>query len=314
MAAQGIVEFPEGSGTLYFAYHDQLLAEMYDGNRQYERNIAFDRIYINATDRTLLPVATTPSWLRPARFLDPYQTVPAVTMAEGSLGMQSIPALDTAAGALPLALGYVTLGAWTRVRFVDFGAVCAAQLLVRAASPLGATIEVYLDSMQGSPLATCAVPATQSFGSWVNVSCALSGCATGVHDLYFNFTDAGAAYYLLNLEWWQFLGGQTSGQAPPATRVAVALETAAGFVAAAAVGAAVTASAAAPQPVTLADNEDGTWALLLPALQRFACVAADGTLTASATTATAPCARSEGKGKRKRKREGKTGKKCAMFG
>jgi len=59
-------------------------------------------------------------------------------------------------------------------------------------------IEIYVDSMQGSPAGICFVNNTGSSLPYTTVSCNLSTAVTGVHDVYLKFTGS------VNLNWFQF--------------------------------------------------------------------------------------------------------------
>merc|ERR1712166_1705791 len=86
---QGMFEFPPDSGNHYFAYHTRKLSKERSQYLGYQRNIALDRVHVNTTDRRLLPVTATPSWLRPVKYLDPFAMTPAFTMAGNSIGINT---------------------------------------------------------------------------------------------------------------------------------------------------------------------------------------------------------------------------------
>ena len=120
---QGMVEFPAGSGLYYLAYHNQKLRQ--DRNISVAgRNIALDRLYINETDGALLPVTSTPQWLRPLKYLDPYLQTAAFQMASCSPGVDTEPCRDAASrtpGAQALNLHGLVDQSYVHVRAVDFG-------------------------------------------------------------------------------------------------------------------------------------------------------------------------------------------------
>ena len=208
----------------------------------------------------LLPVSSTPSWVKQLKYLDPYSRVPATLSAAMSAGLDTEPCAEGGRN-----LGFISNNAVLMVRGVDFGAPPgAASLTLRAASPLsGGTVTVLLD---GTPIGPpCAIPNTGDWQVFGNASCVLrAGAATGIAgNLSFVFNGPGAAG-LMNLLFWSFEGGAASGGAPPPAAAAVALRAAAtGLYACAAddAGAVVTPSGSAPCRWTLEDLEDGTWAL-----------------------------------------------------
>jgi hypothetical protein len=84
---------------------------------------------------------------------------------------------------------------------VDFGSG-ANSIDVRVASNnSGGTIEVRLDSLNGTLAGTVAVPSTGGWQSWQTKSGSISG-ATGVHTVYLKFT--GGTGNLFNLLWFKF--------------------------------------------------------------------------------------------------------------
>lgn len=84
---------------------------------------------------------------------------------------------------------------------VDFGSG-ANSIDVRVASNnSGGTIEVRLDSLNGTLAGTVAVPGTGGWQSWQTKSGPISG-ATGVHTVYLKFT--GGTGNLFNLLWFKF--------------------------------------------------------------------------------------------------------------
>jgi glucosylceramidase len=68
----------------------------------------------------------------------------------------------------------------------------------------GGTLQFYLDSIGGTPIASVAIPSTGGWETWQTASASASG-ATGVHDLYVVFTaPSSGATSLGNFNWFQF--------------------------------------------------------------------------------------------------------------
>ena len=65
----------------------------------------------------------------------------------------------------------------------------------------GGIIEIFLDSIAGTPIGTCSVANTSGFQNWTVQSCKVSK-EKGVHDVYFVFK--GAEGDLFYFDWWQF--------------------------------------------------------------------------------------------------------------
>jgi glucosylceramidase len=100
-------------------------------------------------------------------------------------------------------LGYISPGAYTVYKNVDFGA-SVSQVNVRTASDgNGGTATFYLGSMTGTPIATVNLPVTGGWQAWTNASSTVSG-ASGVHDLYVVFGGGGTSQSISNINWFQF--------------------------------------------------------------------------------------------------------------
>ena len=326
---QGIVEFPEGSGRWLFAYHTRKLARERGEYVGYQRNIALDALYFSgpgsasfplppalpwlagdASAPGIVPVTATPSWLRMARYLDPFAPQRAVTTAYMSPGLDSEPCSEGG-----LNLGFVTNGSFTTVRGADFGpggagggggGSGATAVTFRVATPLsGGAISLVLDGA-ALPAATCALPSTGDWQNWQDVSCSLPAPITGVHDLAFVFSGPGSTG-LFNVASWRFSGpGAASGASPPPVAVLVAVRAmSSGLYLQASAdpnsdGVLTPSGAAPPDPsalFTLVDNEDGTYSLQAaagsPAAGLFVCAedAGSGPLCAHSASVADACTR-----------------------
>lgn len=103
-------------------------------------------------------------------------------------------------------LGYISPGAYTVYKNVDFGSGTPAltEVNVRTASGgNGGTATFYLDSMTSTPIATVNLPVTGGWQTWQTVTNSVTG-ASGVHDLYVVFTGGGATASIANVNWFQF--------------------------------------------------------------------------------------------------------------
>jgi len=100
-------------------------------------------------------------------------------------------------------LGFLTPGAITVYKNVDFGA-SVSQVTVRTASNgNGGTASFYLDSSVGTPIATATLPVTGGWQTWQNVTAPVTG-ASGVHTLYVIFAGGGSTASIANVNWFQF--------------------------------------------------------------------------------------------------------------
>lgn len=100
-----------------------------------------------------------------------------------------------------LDVGYIQNGNYLVFNNIDFGGGAVSFNARVASNAGGGNIELYLDSLNGTQIGTCAVPNTTGWQTWVTRSCPVSG-ASGRHDLYLKFT--GTDFYLFNINWWQF--------------------------------------------------------------------------------------------------------------
>jgi hypothetical protein len=98
-------------------------------------------------------------------------------------------------------IGCIQNGSYLVFKNVYFGGGAVSFDARVASAAGGGNIELYLDSLTGTQVGTCAVTNTGGWQTWVTKSCPVSG-ATGRHDLYLKFT--GGSGYLFNVNWWKF--------------------------------------------------------------------------------------------------------------
>jgi len=99
-------------------------------------------------------------------------------------------------------VGYIGNGSYLVFKNIDFGGGAISFNARVASNASGGNIELYLDSMTGPQIGTCAVSNTGGWQTWTTRSCPVSGAA-GPHDLYLKFTGGGG--YLFNVNWFQFI-------------------------------------------------------------------------------------------------------------
>ena len=185
-------------GNWYVAYHNRYVAQQNGIPTTYKRNVCLDALNYNP-DGTMQQVVFTTDGLDQFKYLNPYTRVEAETMAAQS-GIFTAPCV---AGGMNVT--DITNGTWTMVRGVDFRGSGATNFVARiAGAGAGGNIELRRDSLNGTLIGTCVVPATGGWQTWAEVSCAVSSAAArDVHDLYLKFTGAGATN-LFNFDWWRF--------------------------------------------------------------------------------------------------------------
>lgn len=98
-------------------------------------------------------------------------------------------------------IGYIENGDYVVYKSIDFGNGASRFNARIASATSGGNIEIRLDSVSGSLIGTCPIPATGDWQTWVTANCSVSG-VTGKHDLYLKFT--GDSGYLFNLNWMKF--------------------------------------------------------------------------------------------------------------
>jgi arabinoxylan arabinofuranohydrolase len=190
------------AGGEYVAYHNRYLA-MINGlaTNTYRRNVCFDAVVYNANG-SIQQVNATTNGLTQLKNLNPFKRVEAETMAQQS-GITTEPCSEGG-----LNVTSITNGDWTMVRGVSFGSSGATGFTARVASAAGGgSIELRLDSLAGTLIGTCAVPATGGTQTWTTASCPVSG-ATGVHDVFFKFSGS------FNFNYWQFQSATPPLSAP----------------------------------------------------------------------------------------------------
>ena len=99
-------------------------------------------------------------------------------------------------------VGYIGNGSYLVFKNIDFGGGAISFNARVASNASGGNIELYLDSLTGPQIGTCAVSNTGGWQTWTTRSCPVSGAA-GPHDLYLKFTGGGG--YLFNVNWFQFI-------------------------------------------------------------------------------------------------------------
>jgi MYXO-CTERM domain-containing protein len=96
-------------------------------------------------------------------------------------------------------------GDYIKVKEVEFGAGATSFDARVAAASGGGAIELRLDRIDGTLIATCPVASTGGNQTWAAQSCAVTG-ATAKHDLFLRFTGSGFKF-----DWWQFTGPGAPG-------------------------------------------------------------------------------------------------------
>lgn len=96
-------------------------------------------------------------------------------------------------------VGFIENDDYIMFRKVDFED--GARSLTARLSGREANIEIYLDSISGTPVSVCKFDGTSGFQDWQDITFNIS-TITGVHNLYLKFT--GGEGYLLNINYFMF--------------------------------------------------------------------------------------------------------------
>ncbi|MFF7791282.1 carbohydrate-binding protein [Streptomyces sp. NPDC007991] len=133
---------------------------------------------------------------------DAYSTIQAENYLNAS-GVQGETTADTGGG---VDIGHIADGDWAEYPKVVFGTQAATQFKVRvasgAASGVNGVIEVRLDSLSSTPVASVPVSNTGGWQTWTTKTADLSGI-TGTHTVYLAFT-SGQSEEFCNINWFTF--------------------------------------------------------------------------------------------------------------
>ena len=134
--------------------------------------------------------------------LSPEKSVPAVSAfetieAESYAVQEGIRTEDLSAGGQNI--GFIENGDYTMYRKVDFGTGARSFKGLLSGNP--AVIELYLDSISGTPAASVSFPGTSGFSDYQSFEFTIP-TITGTHNLYLRFT--GGEGYLLNADSFVF--------------------------------------------------------------------------------------------------------------
>ncbi|HEX2958075.1 MAG TPA: carbohydrate-binding protein [Chitinispirillaceae bacterium] len=98
---------------------------------------------------------------------------------------------------------------YIKVKGVDFKNGGPKLFEARVASGAsGGSIELYIDSINGTKIGTCTFQGTNGWQNWVTKTCEVNDIS-GKHDLFFKFT--GGNGLLFNFNWWKFTPATGTG-------------------------------------------------------------------------------------------------------
>ncbi|MBN1974492.1 MAG: carbohydrate-binding protein [Sedimentisphaerales bacterium] len=182
-------------GQWYCVYHNRYQAGIDGVSTTEHRNICLDRMEYNP-DGTIQPVVPTIDGLTQLKCLDPCIRVEAETIAQQS----GIKTETCSEGGMNVTS--IENGDWIRLRGVDFGTDANSFGARVASTHFSGSIELRLDSLNGTVIGTCFVPNTGDAQTWTTAYCSIYE-ASGIHDLYLKFK-GDQDKNLFNINWWQF--------------------------------------------------------------------------------------------------------------
>jgi arabinoxylan arabinofuranohydrolase len=179
----------------YITYHAATVDRDMGWNAGY-RSTFVDRLELNEKGLPA-PSRGTYAGVAQTQALDPYVKVNGAT-AESMAGATTelAEAADKKAGTGTMMTVSTTPGGWVCVSGADFGTEGAGKIRAAVRSEVPGRIEVAADSPDGQAIAAMEIPACEEN---TEVEAVLSVTLTGVHDVYFRFTESGTA-----LAEWKF--------------------------------------------------------------------------------------------------------------
>lgn len=189
----GVIDF---KGKSYLFYHTGLLPE----GGSYGRSSAIEEFTYNH-DGTIPVITISKVGVQPVGTINPFERNEAETIAwsekcttaEKEIGNVYVTGIRT--------------GGFIKVRAVDFGTDAPKRFSAAIAAGLdGGILEVRLDSVAGSKIASIEVPRTGGWNNWETLKSSVTGDVAGIRDVYFVFRGQNitAGRELFNFDYWRF--------------------------------------------------------------------------------------------------------------
>lgn len=179
----------------YITYHAATVDKTMGWNAGY-RSTFVDKLALNEAGLPA-PSKGTYKGVEQVKPLNPYETVNGATAASmAGVTTKLANEEDWKAGTGPMVAVSEEPQGWVAVSGADFGEKGAASVRVTARSEKAVRIEVIPDSLGNEPIATLEIPASETDMEVIAVS---DKPLTGIHDIYFRFSETGTA-----LVEWQF--------------------------------------------------------------------------------------------------------------
>jgi hypothetical protein len=179
-------------GNSYFFYHNGALP----GGGGFTRSVCVEQFKYNE-DGTFPTINMTLEGVTPVGNVNPY-TRNEAEMIAWQYGIKTEPCSQGGMNVCD-----IDDGDYIKVCSVDFGNVGARTFTASVSSALdGGSIELHLDSPDGTVIGILPVPCTGSWDNWETATTNISG-AVGVHNLYFLFKGE-ATENLFKVDYWRF--------------------------------------------------------------------------------------------------------------
>jgi hypothetical protein len=185
----GIIDY---KGNSYFFYHNGALP----GGSGFTRSVCVEEFQYN-NDGTFPVLHMTEEGVSPVGYINPYDRNEAETIA-WEYGIKTEPCSQGGINVCD-----IDDEDYIKVSNVDFGEYGPESFSVCIASANnGGTIEIHLDSLEGTLLGTITVTNAGSWDNWRIVTTGVNN-AVGVHDLYFVF-HGDSSGNLFKWDYWRF--------------------------------------------------------------------------------------------------------------
>lgn len=185
----GIADF---KGNSYFFYHNGALP----GGSGFTRSVCVEQFKYNA-DGTFPTINMTIEGVTPVGNLNPYVRNEAVTIS-WEYGIKTEPCSQGGMNVCD-----IDDGDYIKVCCVDFGDIGAGTFTASVSSASnGGTIELHMDSPDGTVIGILPVPCTGGWDNWKTATTNISGAA-GIHNLYFLFKGESTGN-LFKVDYWKF--------------------------------------------------------------------------------------------------------------
>jgi len=198
------------NGKYYITYHAQTLGKAI-GNTKGYRSTHINEIDVNS-DGSINRIMADMKGVSQLKTVEPYERLEGEMFAWQS-GIQT--AVCEEEGSLTkdlnMAVTGIQSGDWTAIAGVDFGINGAEKLTANVAALSGGTIEIRLDSCDGTKVGTMEVPAGD--GSYQKLECTLDS-AVGEHNVFFVFKGE-EGKELVQVDYWQFAEKEEEPQPQP---------------------------------------------------------------------------------------------------